>query len=201
MSSLISSTIILSGGGDEKQSLLLDNFFFQKIKDNGSILYIPIALRGHRYFDGADQWFKGVLSLHNRKDINITTIKDLNNSLDLNNFDAVYIGGGNTWNLFKEIKESGFDKNLKDFSSLPDKILYGGSAGAIIFGKYISCQHDEKLIDIEDSGLDLIGDNSVACHYETSRDGDIENWYDEKMSNVIAISEDSEVIPGIFLKK
>jgi len=50
--------------------------------------------------------------------------------------ETIYIGGGNTFKLLKELKESGFDKELLKFIK-EGKPVYGGSAGALILGKNI----------------------------------------------------------------
>lgn len=188
------SKIILSGGGDQHKSLALDGFFFGKIPKNGTILYIPIALRGHRLFEGAESWFKSITTLHNRNDIRVETMTDLSADISLENFDAIYIGGGNTWNLWKEIKDYHFDEFIFSFLSLKNKILYGGSAGAIICGNDISCQSDTKEIDTDTTGLQLLGGYSVSCHYEDNRKEFVKSWHSEKGDDVIALSEDGGII-------
>lgn len=192
------SKVILSGGGDEKQSLLLDNFFLQNIKINGTLLYIPIALRGHRLFSGAEIWFKSVFSLHKREDVNILTLKDLSNSVNLNNFDAIYIGGGNTWSLLKELIEFRFIEKIKSYIKLENKIIYGGSAGAIILGENISCQNDEVITSFSvESGLSLIDKYSVTCHYEGDNEQEtlIRNWVSKNQGRkLLALSENGGIV-------
>ncbi len=187
------STIILSGGGSEKQSLLLDNFFFDNIKKNGSILYIPTALVGHKMYDGAENWFKSVIELHDRNDISLDTLIDFNKYQNLDKYDALYIGGGNTWKLRKAFKENNFDEKILDFIC-KNKILYGGSAGAIILGENVSCQKDEEITDPEIKGINLIGGYSIACHYSEERDLDIKKWCEYNNKNIIAVPEDSGII-------
>ncbi len=56
------------------------------------------------------------------------TLRDL-----LENFESVFVEGGNTFYLIKAIRESGFDKVVKEL--LPKGLIYsGGSAGA-----YVAC--------------------------------------------------------------
>ena len=55
-----------------------------------------------------------------------------------------------------------------------DGIVYGGSAGAIIFGKDLdSCNTDDKNeVGLEDnSGFEMLNGYSLLCHY-TSRDAE-----------------------------
>lgn len=62
-------------------------------------------------------------------DIDGKTESDLRNILQ--KFDGVIVNGGNTFYLLKSIRESGFDKVIKEL--LPQGFLYmGGSAGAIV---------------------------------------------------------------------
>lgn len=191
------SRIFLSGGGDETQSFLLDNFFLQNIPENGNILYIPLALRGHRLFEGAEEWFTSLLSSHKREDISITTLQNADSTIPLDSFDAVYIGGGNTWSLLKELKESHFNTKLQDYIALPHKMIYGGSAGAIILGAKISCQNDQRVESFEDeNGLDLLSGKSVTCHYEGSGEQEtlVANWLSAHQTELLALSEDNGII-------
>ncbi len=188
------STIILSGGGSEKQTLSLDNFFFNSLKKNANILYIPTALIGHKMYEGAENWFKSVIALHNREDLILDILKDFKIYKGLNKYDAIYIGGGNTWMLRKLLRENNFDEKLISFINKDNGIIYGGSAGAIVLGENISCQNDEKIEGMEYKGFDMIVGYSVACHYDESKDSEIKKWCLDNNSNIIAIPEDSGVI-------
>src|SRR3989344_1137503 len=66
----------------------------------------------------------------------ITNLKEIKKE-DLNKFGSVYIGGGNTPYLLKELKETGFYEHLKYLieRNIP---IAGGSAGAIIFAKQVN---------------------------------------------------------------
>ena len=147
--------IYLSGGGNEKQSFPLDKFFFDTFSKNGSFLYIPVALRGNRLYSTAHLWMKKMLELHNRRNIQFETTDDLSKYQlkDLKKFDAIYIGGGNTWNLIQEIRDSGLFQELILYIK-DGGVVYGGSAGAIVLGKYIDTHNDKNKINLKDtSGL------------------------------------------------
>ena len=163
--------LYLSGGGDEKQAFLLDKEFFCSLPQNGRFLYIPIALRGHELYAGANSWLKNVVALHGRNDLEMETADDLLKYKFeyLEKFDAIYIGGGNTWSLMKELKDSGFSNLIIKYLDAGGKI-YGGSAGAIIFGKTINTSNDENNVGLENmSGLDLLHDYSVVCHFSNNQ--------------------------------
>src|SRR3989344_5420800 len=151
------SRIYLSGGGNEKQSFPLDKFFFSTLPKNGCFLYIPIALRGNELYPTAHLWMKSILELHERNDVQFETVDDLFKLKDLKGFDGIYIGGGNTWSLIQEFKDSNFSYQLLQYFEAGGQV-YGGSAGAIILGKRIDTHDDENNIGLSDiEGLNLLG--------------------------------------------
>jgi len=87
--------IYLSGGGSLQQTRALDKLYFGSICRDANIAYIPVALRGKRSFEECGIWFEDLAS--NYGDFNVSILEDLNNQeSQLQNYDAVYIGGGNT---------------------------------------------------------------------------------------------------------
>ncbi len=183
--------IILAGGGNEQQSFRVDEFFFSRIPKNGTILYIPVALRGHKLFESSQEWFQNLLRLHKREDIKIIPVKHFDKEMFNRDIDAIYIGGGNTWNLLKEIYES------EVYDILIEKIkfgilTYGGSAGAIILGGDISKNPDLQGKEINyDKGLNLLDGYSVVPHANSVDLSDPNILY----SKTIALPEDS----GVFV--
>lgn len=118
--------------------------------------------------------------------------------IDLNSsqYSGVYIGGGNTFKLLKIFKETRFDVSLKKFLENGGTV-YGGSAGAIILGKDImTCAHlDENQVGLKDfSGLNLINEYSIWCHYESGNDELIDKYIGSRQIPVIAIPEKSGIL-------
>ena len=77
--------------------------------------------------------------------------------------DTIYIGGGNTFRLLSELKKYNILNNLRNY----DGIIFGGSAGAIIFGKDINhCELEEcNIIGLKDTtGLNYLQDYAILCH-------------------------------------
>lgn len=188
--------IYLSGGGNEKQSFSLDKFFFNKLPKNGSFLYIPIALRGHKFYSTAHLWMKNITELHNRADVHFETANDLKrySLVDLKKFNGVYIGGGNTWNLIQELKNSGFVNILIQYFETGGQ-LYGGSAGAIIMGKRIDVNDDENNLSIRDvSGFDLLNKFSVVCHFKNEQNERFKNWAINNNLPIICLPEETGLI-------
>lgn len=193
---MIKGSIYLSGGGDEQQSLALDRFFFAEIPEAGRLLYVPIALRTSEKFKTAESWMRQVLTLHKREGISLKTIYDFKEELgqELKQFDAIYIGGGNTWSLMKEIKESKFGLQLQAFLE-NGGVVYGGSAGAIALGRRIDTQEDINEVGLQDvGGLALLDDYSIACHYTDAEYSHYSDWANKAKSPLICLGEDAGVI-------
>ena len=183
--------LFLSGGGSEP--FILDKKFMQIIDKSKPMLYIPIAmnLQEHSYSE-CFEWIKNYFS--GFKFSNIEMITDLKSILrkDLDRFGSVYVGGGNTPHLLKELKESGFYKHL-EYLADKDIPLAGGSAGAIIFARTIipSLSADENKVGLTDfSSLNKLQGYDLDAHYEPSMDSEINRYMKEyKIKKVIALPE------------
>lgn len=190
--------IYLSGGGNEKQSFPLDKFFFDTFPKNGSFLYIPVALRGNKLYPTAHIWMKSILEIHERNDIQFETADDLSKYRleDLKSFDAIYIGGGNTWSLMQELMDSGFSQELISYIK-NGGVVYGGSAGAIVLGKNIDTHDDENKINLKDtSGFNLLSDYSVACHYIDKQSDRFKDWAISHKSPILCLPEEAGLMFG-----
>lgn len=188
--------IYLSGGGNEKQSFPLDKFFFRTLPKNGRFLYIPIALRGHKLYPTAHLWMKSITELHERADVQFETLDDPSKyQLDLlKEFNGVYIGGGNTWSLIKELKDSGFSDILIQCLQAGGQV-YGGSAGAIIMGKRIDTHDDENKVDLKDtSGFNLLNNFSIACHFKDEQNERFKMWAINNSLPIICLPEETGLI-------
>jgi len=93
--------IILSGGGDLETSFQIDEKYFGLLENNSKILYIPIALRRNSIgYEACYDWFSTLISIHSKeKDIDFTMLLENDDIPNFNNFDSIYIGGGNTYNF------------------------------------------------------------------------------------------------------
>ena len=188
--------IYLSGGGNEKQSFPLDKFFFDTLPKNGRFLYIPIALRGHKLYSTAHLWMKGITELHKRTDVKFQTLDDPSKfTLEtLKEFNGIYIGGGNTWSLIKELRDSGFADILIQYIEAGGQV-YGGSAGAIIMGGKINTHDDENKIDLQDvSGFNLLNNFSIACHFKDGRNDRFKTWAIDNNLPIVCLPEETGLI-------
>jgi len=168
--------LILSGGGKGKTTKKLDELF-KKLVLNGKVLYLPQA-RKEKEYSKCLEWVKK--NIHENAEINLTV-------KNLKKYKGIFIGGGNTFKLLHELKEL-FEK-LRKF----DGIIYGGSAGAAIFGKsIITCSDsDENKVKLKNlNGLNLVNGYSIYCHY-TNQD----EFIKKLNMKVIALPESS----GLFI--
>ena len=185
--------LLLSGGGEPDQVKPLDEYFANYVK-NGKILYIPVAMDKIPYED-CEKWFRETYAKYNLNNIEMcTNLKEIN---DLNNYKAIFIGGGNTFKLLKEIKESNFDIKLKDYLN-NNGFIYGGSAGAIIFGKTIepAIHADKNTVNLKDlNGLNILDDYDVWCHYKET-----DNLKDLNRKTIVLYEESGILYDGKEIK-
>ncbi|UFX82598.1 Type 1 glutamine amidotransferase-like domain-containing protein [Candidatus Absconditicoccus praedator] len=184
------NNIFLSGGGDAQQSEKFDRLYKNALPGN-KILYIPWAFYPQSY-DGCRKWIDTIFPAERGYKLEILH-EDDNFDTDslVNDYDGVYIGGGNTFRLWNLIKQTGFDKLLKKFTEL-GKPVYGGSAGAIIMGKEINTSPDlnvTKLTDQDCLGLNYFDGYSIFCHYKAKQDPEIYDYIRNYGFPVIALEE------------
>ena len=165
--------LLLSGGGDPEQVKELDNFFAKEV-GNGKVLYIPVAMEKIPY-DDCFKWFKSTYAEYGI--VNIEMCKKKKKKIKLDDYSAIFIGGGNTFKLINEMRKTGFDKKIIDYIK-NDGLVYGGSAGAIIFGESI------------DTGLNIIDGYKIWCHYNIKDESDLK----KVKGKIIVLYEES----GLF---
>lgn len=157
--------IFLAGGGKEHNYSIVGGVFFKGIK---KILYIPLAWPNDN-FEGCLSWFSKVTKKFSK--IKIDMLTDPKRKINLNDYDGVFIGGGNTFKLLKRLREGKLDKKLIQYYKKGGKI-YGGSAGTIIFGRDIKiafrCSHkDANGVGLKNTtGINILKNYDIQVHYE-----------------------------------
>lgn len=165
--------LVLNGGGDGKSVESARQLLNGLIDNNKKILYIPFAWPDSTY-NGCLKFMTSELSDVDKLGIDmVRTPEELMNK-NFTDYACLYIGGGNTYKLLNDLKVSGAFDKIKKYLTDENGIVYGGSAGAIIFGKDLdSCNTDDDngvgLID--NTGFNMIKGYSLLCHY-TSREED-----------------------------
>lgn len=158
--------LFLCGGGDGNQTVEANKRFNEILDHTKPLLYIPLAMERENY-PSCLEWIKNEL-----RHVNVPAIEMVSSAREitlknLNDYSAVFIGGGNTFKLLYELKDSGAFEKIKAFLE-GNGIVFGGSAGAIIFGESLeSCAlDDENEVGLQDiSGFDVLNGISLLCHY------------------------------------
>ena len=187
--------IFLNGGGGAADSIYLDRKFASELDTKKPLIYIPIAMEPERW-DNCSIWIRSVFFPLGVKKIEILT--DLNdvNEKALDDSAGIYIGGGDTVKLLREICKTGFDQYLKKYTAR-GKPIYGGSAGAIILGKDIRTAPEAKCLDEKSStGLNILFGFSVYCHYVPSQKQIVKGIQKALKCPLIVLPENS----GVFIK-
>lgn len=165
--------LILNGGGIGDKVKDARNLLNEIIDNNKKILYIPFAWPDDTY-KGCLEFITKELADVDKLGIDMVISANELLSKNFNDYACLYIGGGNTYKLLGILKETGNYDKIKNYLVNENGIVYGGSAGAIIFGADLdSCNTDDEnevgLID--NTGFNMIKGYSLLCHY-TSRNAE-----------------------------
>lgn len=150
-----------------------------------------------------DKWFvekdrKRLLELR----FNITELdlkeeneESLKNKLE--DFDVIFVEGGNTFYLLKYVRESGFDKVLRSFLDRGG-IYLGISAGSMIAGLNIESAEwknaDKNIVDLKDlTGLSLVP-FVISVHIDESNIEGIKECASKVGYPVIALTDKQAVL-------
>lgn len=157
---------MFAGGGDEKDSRPLDEIFAGWL-NGGRLLYLPTALVHPSNKQAGFRWIQQAYEPFGVKEIEAWMELPGKTARELDAFDGVYIGGGNTFYLLQQLRMHKLDRALETYIE-KGRPVYGGSAGAIVLGyDIISCAHiDENVIGLTDfSGMDQALGYTIWCHY------------------------------------
>ncbi|MGC9309389.1 MAG: Type 1 glutamine amidotransferase-like domain-containing protein, partial [Candidatus Nanoarchaeia archaeon] len=125
---------------------------------------------------------------------NIDSLKNKNPK----DFSGIYIGGGNTPYLLKLIKDTCLWNFLK--LALKENVpIYGGSAGAVIFGKTIipALPYDKNEVSLKNlSGFNILNGIEITCHYSTKEKQNVQKLMKKNhIKRLIALTEKN----GLFV--
>jgi len=193
----MSGKLFLSGGGHANKTKKLDKLFEANVPKSKRVLYIPIAMPPKIYTFG--QCFDWINVVFPKLHIDMWTNLSGRKWEELSKYGAVYIGGGNTFSLLDNIRFNKFESLLLRFYKRGG-IIYGGSAGAIIFGKDIQTagfggDADRNYVGLDEfNGLNLVHGYSVQCHYSTYDDKELLYYVKKKKINVIALPDDTGLV-------
>ena len=98
--------IFLCGGGCGKQTIEANKKLNEIIAHNKPLLYIPLAMKSEKY-DSCYEWITGELSNVEVTRIDMVRSKEELSEKNLDEYGAIFIGGGNTFKLLSDLKTSG----------------------------------------------------------------------------------------------
>ena len=184
-------TLFLNGGGCGEQIKGSYEVFKEKVDTSKPLLYIPLAMEKEKY-PSCLEWITGELAeFHFPKIDMITSATELCDK-NLDDYAALFIGGGNTYKLLAELKSCGAFQKIQAFLE-QGGIVFGGSAGAILFGKSIdSCRHaDPNKVGLKEvTGFNQVFGAYIGAHYPN--DNPIKTA--EATANFTRVSFDAPVI-------
>ena len=158
--------VFLCGGGAGIQTIEANKRLNEVIDHSKPCLYIPLAMEQEKYAS-CYEWIKGELKNVDIPYIEMVKSADELTAKNMNDFGVIFIGGGNTFKLLSDLKTSGAFEKIKEYLN-SDGVIFGGSAGAIIFGKDLeACKFDDiNEVNLnETSGFDILNGASILCHY------------------------------------
>lgn len=218
------SLLFLSGGGSEGVTEFIDKFFLENIlpkKEKVKILYIPIAKSGDmNVYKKSLKWLKNkFLKINPQNNLEFILCTKLENIVSLSDYDAVYIGGGNTYRLLHLFNKTNFNEKLIQYIKLGG-IVYGASAGAVLLGSKISTFIEDKYLlenikhkYTEERGLSVLNKFSFLTHFEEGDEVKVFDFFNKGNKDdvlcippgtVLVIQKNSSYIIGlksIFLYK
>ena len=189
--------LILTGGGESHHFSAIDQYFISQLPQEATLLYIPLAQEAELWKQGLNRIHETFSSIHFS---NIEMCSDLSvlNWDELCKFSAIYIDGGNTFDLMSEIHGTHTYELLRKFLH-HGGLINGDSAGAIVLGSHLETAHfgdegDDNDTDVVSyQGLNFLGDWAIHCHYEDSQDKEILDFNIEYGFPVIALYENSAI--------
>lgn len=158
--------VFLCGGGADMQTVEANKRLNEVIDHSKPCLYIPLAMEAEMY-DSCYEWIQGELCHVDIPTIHMVRSVEELSEKELTAYSFLFIGGGNTFKLLRDIKVSGVFEKIKKYLE-QGGVVFGGSAGAIIFGRDLeACSlEDANDVNLQDTdGYDILDGISVLCHY------------------------------------
>lgn len=165
----------------------------EELKDK-KVLYITTASDGEMNDDKSwmDEEYKTILNL-GIDEFNITEYK-IGSEIKINDFDIIYMMGGNTFYLLDVIRKTQFNKTILDFIN-KGKIYIGSSAGSEILGNSIDVAlgYDENNVNMVDfTGLKIV--NGLIVPHSNRKKDFIKELKNKTKENVITLYDGDGII-------
>lgn len=160
------------------------------------IIFIPTAARTEEELMYVGESKRELLDLGISKD-NIKTF-NLDKPIsfeEVENFDVMYVCGGNTFYLLKKVRETGFDKIIKQFAK-KEKLYFGVSAGSILVCPDIdlASPFDENEFGLTDlTGVGLT-DVIVSPHYCEEEKPIIDKFKETSKHEIVTLTDNQALL-------
>ncbi len=188
--------LLLMGGGENKDLAPSLEYLVKQCPADKKVLFLPQAMEESFFSNYLEFAFDCLEPLSFPRERLISWPKlEGKNSKDFESIGAVWLGGGNTFKLLHEIRNSGFSEPLLSFIH-SGGIVGGNSAGAIILGKDIRYAHDPNEVGIADfKGFNLLREHAVWCHYKPNpHNTEIADFLEKTGTNVLALSDSAGAV-------
>jgi dipeptidase E len=162
---------------------------------NKKILYVTTAMDGESDDDRswADKEYKTILEL-GVSEKNIVEYKIGKSQDNLEDFDIMYMMGGNTFYLLDVIRKTGFDRMINNFLNAK-KLYIGSSAGSIIIGNSIetAAPFDDNNVGMtEFSSLKLV--DGIIIPHANKKEEFIDSLKKEMDEKIIPLCDGNGII-------
>jgi peptidase E len=192
--------IILAGGGDPHQSLAVDLWFRTSLHQLASqrrtvdVAFVADAIAPKEWsFQRAERWLQDRDAMEG---LSIKTIRQVpKNAPKLRSALSVFLMGGNTFRLLRTLHSPHVAAAVKYMAKRG--LVYGCSAGAVVFGHSIKSaligkEADKNEIGLQDlRGLNLLCGANVLTHFTPEDRQAAERLTNEEGRPCICIPEES----------
>jgi dipeptidase E len=189
----MTGTLYLSGSGpahDEK------DLWRPMLAGDPRILYWPFALTASM-LAGAHDWLSESLARFDfAGTFTMWTTLSGHEHTELQDFDVLLVGGGNTFKLLHEMQTYGFIEPTRQFVRRGGT-YYGGSAGAVVACDDISIAdgHDPNEIGLTDlRALGLINGLAILPHYLPADKNVAQEWALQHRTRLVGLPERTGLI-------
>lgn len=189
----MSGTIYLGGGGSAEDEQAL---WREMLPSARRILHWPFALSAEAHPAARDWVADSVRRFGFTVELESWTTLKGHAPDELDDFDLLLVGGGNTFNLLHHVRENGFIEPARRFVS-NGGAYYGGSAGAILACDDIAIAegYDPNDIGLTDlRALGLVPGIAILPHYEPAQESMARKWATDKGIRLIGLPETSGLI-------